>query len=273
MCVGFEATVLYEKGTFTGLKQKWTFFDERYTAEAIEGLDTNKDGKLDRAELDELAKVNVEGLKEYDYFAYAAQAGQAVKLGEPKDYWFEYADGALSLHFTLPFATAVPVGKQTLELAIRDTGYFIAFGLQKVPDSVRLGSGTPKGCRVAVALPEAEEQATTKQILDALGCPITVPKAISVACDDATPPQVDVAAILDRRAKEADQALNWRMSIVDLTKLLKLDSTRAARKALAKELKYAGDTKNSAAMNMWLHKQLMTKLAQGGGKLLSDAKH
>jgi ABC-type uncharacterized transport system substrate-binding protein len=183
MCVGVEATVLYEKGAFTGLKQKWTFFDERYTAEAVEGLDTNKDGKLDRAELEELAKVNVEGLKEQDYFTYPALAGQPVKLGEPTDYWFEYADGALSLHFTLPFATAVPVGDKTLELAVRDTAYFIAFGLPKVPESVRLGSGAPKRCRVAVELPEAEEQATTKQILDALGCPITVPKAISVACE------------------------------------------------------------------------------------------
>jgi ABC-type uncharacterized transport system substrate-binding protein len=183
MCVGVEATVLYEKGAFTGLKQKWTFFDERYIAEAVEGLDQNKDGKLDRSELDELAKVNMDGLKELDYFTVAAVAGQPVKLGDARDYWLEYTDGALFLNFTLPFATAVPVGDKTLELGVRDPDYYIAFGLPKVPQSVSLGSGTPERCRVAVELPEAEEHATLNQILSALGCTVAVPKAISVACD------------------------------------------------------------------------------------------
>jgi hypothetical protein len=81
-----------------------------------------------------------------------------------------------------------------------------------------------------------------------------------------------VAAVLDERAKEAGQKLDWRTSIVDLMKLLKLDSGAAARKALAKELNYAGDTKDSAAMNVWLHKQVMAKLAQNGGKLPDDLK-
>jgi ABC-type uncharacterized transport system substrate-binding protein len=183
MCVGAEATVLYEKGAFTGLKQKWTFTDERYIAEAVEGLDTNKDGKLDRAELDALAKINVEGLKEFDYFTIATVADQPVKLGEAFDYWLEHTEGALHLYFTLRFATAVPVGDKSLELGVRDTSYFIAFGLPKVADSIRLATGTPARCRVAVELPEAEEQTTTKQILEALGCAITMPKAIKVVCD------------------------------------------------------------------------------------------
>jgi hypothetical protein len=89
----------------------------------------------------------------------------------------------------------------------------------------------------------------------------------------APPGQVDVAAVLDRRAQEAGQELNWRTSIVDLMKLLKLDSSLAARKTLAKELNYTGDTKDSAAMNMWLHKQVMARLVEGGGKLPSDVMH
>jgi hypothetical protein len=89
----------------------------------------------------------------------------------------------------------------------------------------------------------------------------------------ATPGQVDVAAVLDKRAAEAGQDLNWRTSIVDLMKLLKLDSSLAARKTLAKELNYTGDTKDSAAMNVWLHKQVMARLVQGGGKLPSDVTH
>ena len=63
------------------------------------------------------------------------------------------------------------------------TTYFISFGLPKAANPIRLASGAPKRCRVAVEFPEEEEQATMKQILDALGCTITVPKAISVACE------------------------------------------------------------------------------------------
>jgi hypothetical protein len=76
---------------------------------------------------------------------------------------------------------------------------------------------------------------------------------------------VDIAANLDKLQKESGQKLKWRTSIVDLMKLLKLDSSMKARKALADELKYPGDKNDSAAMNIWLHKQVMTKLAANGG--------
>jgi len=66
--------------------------------------------------------------------------------------------------------------------------------------------------------------------------------------------------------------LNWRTSIVDLLKLLGLDSSLAARKELASELHYTGSTEDSAAMNMWLHKQVMQKLAENGGKVPDDLK-
>jgi Domain of unknown function (DUF3597) len=92
------------------------------------------------------------------------------------------------------------------------------------------------------------------------------------AAAQAATPQVDVAAVLDKLAKEAGHKLHWRTSIVDLMKLLKLDSGIAARKTLAKELNYTGDAKDSAAMNVWLHEQVMAKLAQGGGKLPDDLK-
>jgi hypothetical protein len=88
-----------------------------------------------------------------------------------------------------------------------------------------------------------------------------------------TAPQVDVAAVLDKLAKESKERLDWRTSIVDLMKLLKLDSSLAARKTLAKELQYTGDTNDSAAMNVWLHKQVMAKLEQGGGRVPTDLRH
>jgi Domain of unknown function (DUF3597) len=88
-------------------------------------------------------------------------------------------------------------------------------------------------------------------------------------------PQVDVAAVLDelKNSNKAWQKLNWRQSIVDLMTLLSLDSSLSARKELAKELHYAGDTSDSYAMNIWLHKQIMKNLAANGGKLPDDLKH
>jgi 3-oxoacyl-ACP reductase-like protein len=83
---------------------------------------------------------------------------------------------------------------------------------------------------------------------------------------------VDVAAVLDALAKKNKQKLNWRTSIVDLMKLLDLDSSQTARKKLAEELHYSGDTKDSAKMNVWLHKQVMIKLAANGGKVPADLK-
>jgi Domain of unknown function (DUF3597) len=82
--------------------------------------------------------------------------------------------------------------------------------------------------------------------------------------------QIDVEAVLTDLVAKKKQKLDWRKSIVDLMKLLDLDSSLAARKQLAKELNYSGDTNDSAAMNIWLHKQVMNKLAASGGKVPDD---
>ena len=79
--------------------------------------------------------------------------------------------------------------------------------------------------------------------------------------------KADVDAILAKLADEQDEDLDWKTSIVDLMKLLKLDSSLGARKQLAQELGYAGALDGSAAMNIWLQKQVMTKLAESGGKV------
>jgi len=88
----------------------------------------------------------------------------------------------------------------------------------------------------------------------------------------ATMSQVDVAAVLTAMAAKNKEKLDWRKSIVDLMKLLNLDSSLSARKQLAQELHYSGDTNDSAAMNVWLHKQVMQKLAENGGKVPADLK-
>jgi len=95
--------------------------------------------------------------------------------------------------------------------------------------------------------------------------------ASPTATPGAPPAQtVDVAAIVDKAAAATGEKLAWRTSIVDLMKALNLDSSLTARKQLASELKYTGDTNDSATMNVWLHKQIMTKLAANGGKLPAD---
>lgn len=94
------------------------------------------------------------------------------------------------------------------------------------------------------------------------------------AAPGASAPVVDVASIVDAAvAAHKGEKLEWRTSIVDLMKALDIDSSLAARKDLAKELGYSGDTNDSASMNVWLHKQVMSKLAANGGKLPPEIKH
>jgi hypothetical protein len=82
--------------------------------------------------------------------------------------------------------------------------------------------------------------------------------------------EVDVAEVLDDLAEANLQKLNWRTSIVDLMKLLDMDSSLEERRALADELGYDGDKKDSAAMNIWLHKQVIKAFAENGGRIPAD---
>ena len=105
----------------------------------------------------------------------------------------------------------------------------------------------------------------------------TAPSPVGSALDAATQAMasaaaapVDVEAILTAEAAKTDQDLNWRTSIVDLMKLLGLDSSLANRKELATELGYTGELDGSAEMNIWLHKAVMRELAANGGKVPAD---
>jgi hypothetical protein len=96
----------------------------------------------------------------------------------------------------------------------------------------------------------------------------------SAASPSSAPAQpVDVASILDKAVVAKREKLEWRTSIVDLMKALDIDSSLSARREIAKELGYTGDSNDSAVMNVWLHKQVMVKLAANGGKLTPDIKH
>ena len=101
---------------------------------------------------------------------------------------------------------------------------------------------------------------------------ITAPPAINPIPATAQISEVDVEKILNDLAQKNAQQLNWRTSIVDLLKLLDLDSSLQARKDLAAELEYIGDTNDSASMNIWLHREVMKTLAANGGKVPAELK-
>lgn len=94
------------------------------------------------------------------------------------------------------------------------------------------------------------------------GAPASVPADVAA--------KVDIAAVLDDLNEKNPETLDWRVSIVDLLKVLGLDSSLTARKALAAELKYEGDTHDSAKMNMWLHDKVIALVAANGGKVPAD---
>ncbi|OYX14114.1 MAG: hypothetical protein B7Z09_11640, partial [Brevundimonas diminuta] len=98
--------------------------------------------------------------------------------------------------------------------------------------------------------------------------PAPAPTAAAVAPQPAA--EVDVAGILDFMNEQRAQKLNWRTSIVDLMKLIGLESSLAERKELADELGYTGDKSDSASMNIWLHKQVIQKIRDNGGQLPTD---
>ena len=100
--------------------------------------------------------------------------------------------------------------------------------------------------------------------------PVSTPATTADTGSPASGQKVDVTAILDGLAAKNPEKLDWRHSIVDLMKLVDIDSSLNARKELAKELNYSGDTNDSAAMNIWLHKQVIQKLAENGGKVPAD---
>ncbi|MEN3349350.1 MAG: hypothetical protein V7632_2985 [Bradyrhizobium sp.] len=118
-------------GAITGVRHAWTF-DDMFSTYALQGLETKVKGAYSREELAPLAQTNVESLKEYAYFTFAKADGKKQRFNEPVDYFLEYKDTALTLHFTLPAKT--PFKAKELSLEVFDPTYFIDFQyVQKDP--------------------------------------------------------------------------------------------------------------------------------------------
>jgi ABC-type uncharacterized transport system substrate-binding protein len=147
--VTMKSEVLYAPdGTATGIRHAWSF-DDMFSAFATQGLESKEKGKFTREELAPLAKVNIESLKEYDYFTYATADGKKAPMTDPlPDYWLDYKDQILTLNFTLPFK--IPVKAKELKLDIYDPTIFVDFEFAK-DKPVHL-VGAPQ-CKLDVALP------------------------------------------------------------------------------------------------------------------------
>lgn len=145
-----KSTIVYEGGRVTAIEQSWTF-DEFYSAMAIQGLDTNNDGQYSREELAELTKINMEGLKEFDYFTSGRVGEQKLAFSAPSDAYLDYTGGILSLHFRLPLQK--PADPRDFTFATFDPAFFIAFEPDK--DGGVTLAGAPASC--AVELRDSEK--------------------------------------------------------------------------------------------------------------------
>ena len=130
-------------GSISGVRHAWTF-DDMFSTYALQGIESKTKGVYSREELAPLAQTNVESLKEFGFFTFAKADGKKEKFQEPVDYFLEYKDSLLTLHFTLPLKT--PVKAKDLALEVFDPSFFVDFKFSD-KDPVRL-VGAPVACRI-----------------------------------------------------------------------------------------------------------------------------
>jgi len=142
---------------------------------AIEGLDTNKDGTYSKEELQPLAQVNVESLKDFDYFTFVHFEGEEDKtlpLKPPVDYWIDYDKNVLTLHFTLPLEKPVDTHGKPVQVDVYDPSFFVAFSFA-TEKPVTLAGADTKGCAAEIILPDpnttADYKALTESFFSQLG--------------------------------------------------------------------------------------------------------
>jgi len=135
-------------GSVTGVRHAWAF-DDMFSAFATQGLETKQKGVFTREDLAPLAQVNVDSLKDFDYFTYAKADGKKTEFEGPTDYWLDYKNEVLTLHFTLPFKA--PVKAQRLDLEVYDPTYFVDFAMAE-KDPVKLVNA-PGQCKLTVVRP------------------------------------------------------------------------------------------------------------------------
>ena len=148
-------------GSITGVRHAWTF-DDMFTTYALQGIETKTKGVYTREQLAPLAKDNVENLKEFGFFTFAKADGKKQKFEEPTDYFLEYKDSALTLHFMLPLKA--PAKPKQLALDIYDPSFFIDFKFED-KDPVKL-VGAPASCEMKFQRPgDADVKKLTEEMI------------------------------------------------------------------------------------------------------------
>jgi ABC-type uncharacterized transport system substrate-binding protein len=151
------------KGQITGVRHAWTF-DDMFSTFATQGLDAKQKGVFTREELAPLAEVNVTSLKDFDFFTYAKANGKKTPFAAPVDYWLDFSNSELTLHFTLPFKT--PVKAQSLDIEVFDPSYYVDFSFTEKTNPVAL-AGAPTQCKLAVAKPNETTPFQAQRLPDA----------------------------------------------------------------------------------------------------------
>ncbi|MEO1198695.1 MAG: DUF1007 family protein [Pseudomonadota bacterium] len=175
--VDARATIVFnDQNAMVGVRHQWTF-DEFFSAYAIEGLDADGDGTYSRAELAELAEINVTSLEAFGYFTFAGPEDEVVEFGRPRDYWLDHDDGLLVLNYMLPFARPILMGAQPVFVDIYDPEYFVAFGLVET-DPIATDA-MPEACSFVVNEPEGLDP-TVEMMLADIGIDAQVPPELQV---------------------------------------------------------------------------------------------
>ena len=162
---GSSELVFGEGKEIAAVRHRWTF-DEMFSTMATQGLDTDGDGKFSREELADLAKINVESLAEYDFFTFLETDDTLAEFAEPVDYWLDYADGQLTLNFTLPVKNGFSLADRPVDFSVYDPSFFVAF-TQDATKQVALVHA-PAGCTAKTTKPQDVEKMQSTTIADAL---------------------------------------------------------------------------------------------------------
>ncbi len=202
--VDSASEMIYDaKGRLTAIRHHW-LFDEEFSAYALQGLDTNRDGKYSAAELKPLAKENVELLKDFDYFTFLSVGDYQAGFGAPTNYYLELLNGRLMLHFTLPLAMPL-LTDGTTHLEVYDPDYYVAFTLPN-ENAVRLVNA-PAACKIAVH-PGKKPDAAAAAALAAIGADVRalppgmksltdgIANSADVNCGGAAPAPANVGAAI-----------------------------------------------------------------------------
>jgi ABC-type uncharacterized transport system substrate-binding protein len=184
--------IVDDHGQLTGVRHAWTF-DEFDSAMAVQGLDADGDGVFSAEELKPLAEVNVNSLKDFDYFTFVHIGdGDALPLKPPQDYSLDYDKGLITLHFTLPLEKPIEARSQAVKVDVYDPSFFVAFGFA-TEAPVKLSGVAVKGCAVAVEKPDPDSAEDPKALTEAFFSPLgpnssvgsQFAQTVLVTCSDA----------------------------------------------------------------------------------------